>query len=218
MPDAVLITGASGLLGRALVAKFSRAGFPVLAQFHRHPGPDSESVRWLAGDFSSARGVQAFLRRHQRELSACRYLINNFGPIVERPTAALTGRDLCSDFELQVAPALDISRYLIAHGRLEAVLNIGFEFNGENRVYKRILGYAMAKDALLPLTRSLAACFPAVRFNLFSPPSLKGAKVLPKGAKTVSPRAAAERIFRVMMQRRSGIHFRHAPARAKAKE
>jgi NAD(P)-dependent dehydrogenase (short-subunit alcohol dehydrogenase family) len=218
MSETILITGASGLLGRALVAKFSQAGFMVLAQYHSHRSTDSEAVHWLAGDFSDVRGIHIFLRRHRKKLTACHYLINNFGPIVERPTADVTGRDLCADFEMQVAPALEISRYLIAHGRLEAVLNIGFEFSGKNRVYRRILGYAMAKDALLLLTRSLAAAFPSVRFNLFSPPSLEGAAVLPKGAKPVPPPLAAERIFRVLMRRHSGIHYRYAPLRTKLKQ
>ena len=217
MSETILITGASGLLGRALVAKFSQAGFRVLAQYHKHPSPDSESVQWLAGDFSTSQNVQAFLRLHQKKLAACQYLINNFGPISERPTVEVTGRDLSADFELQVAPALDISRFLILQGRLRSVLNIGFEFSGKNRGYQKILGYALAKNALLLLTRSLAAAFPAVCFNLFSPPSLEGAAVLPKGACPVAPRLVAERIFRIMKQRRSGVHYHYACGQDKEK-
>jgi len=217
MPDTILITGASGLLGRALVEKFSRAGFRVLAQYHQHPSPDSEAVQWLAGDFSDSKSVQSFLRRHQEKFSDCQYLINNFGPICERPTADVTGGALCADFELQVAPALDISRFLIRHGCLQSVLNIGFEFSGKNRVYRRILGYALAKNALGLLTRSLAAAFPAVCFNMFSPPSLEGAAVLPPGAQPVDPRRVAERIFWIMRQRRSGMHYHFMASKKKEK-
>jgi NAD(P)-dependent dehydrogenase (short-subunit alcohol dehydrogenase family) len=215
--ETILITGASGLLGRALVAKFSQDGFQVLAQYHKHPSPDSETVQWLAGDFSDAQKVQAFLRLHQKKLEACQYLINNFGPIVERPTVEVTGRDLSTDFELQVAPALDISRFLILQGRLRSVLNIGFEFSGKSRAYQKILGYAIGKNALLLLTRSMAAAFPAICFNLFSLPSLEGAAVLPKGAYPIAPRLVAEHIFRVMKQRRSGVHYHYSEARAKKK-
>ena len=215
MSEMILITGASGLLGRALVEKFSQTGFQVLAQYYRHPFPDTEKVKWLAGDFSRPQGIRAFLRLHQHELAACSLLINNFGPIVERPTALLSSRDLCADFELLVTPALDISRFLIRHGNVRSVLNIGFEFSGENRVYQKILGYALAKNALLLLTRSLAAAFPEVRFNLFSPPSLKGAALLPKDAKPVPPRRVAERIFRIMKQGRSGVHYRYAHSEKK---
>jgi hypothetical protein len=101
---------------------------------------------------------------------------------------------------------------------LRSVLNIGFEFSGESRVYQKILGYALAKNALLLLTKSLAAAFPVICFNLFSPPSIKGAAVLPKGAYPVAPRLVAERIFLIMKQRRSGVHYRYgAPARKKKK-
>jgi NAD(P)-dependent dehydrogenase (short-subunit alcohol dehydrogenase family) len=212
MSETILITGASGLLGRALVAKFSGAGFQVLAQYHRQRGADSASVKWLAGDFSTARTVGAFLRQHRKRLAACGYLINNFGPLSQRPTAAVTGRDLSVDFELLVVPALDISRFLVFHGRLKSVLNIGFEFSGRDRGYQRILGYALAKNALLTLTRSLADAFPDVCINLFSPPSLAGAAVLPKGARPVDPDLVAERIFRIMKGRRSGRHYRYAGA------
>jgi NAD(P)-dependent dehydrogenase (short-subunit alcohol dehydrogenase family) len=212
MPETILITGASGLLGRALVGKFSQEGFRVLAQYHKHPASDSAAVKWLAGDFANGQKVAEFLHGHRKELAACRYLINNFGPIRERPTAEMTGSDVRADFELQVVPALDISRFLILHGCVHSVLNIGFEFSGKNRVYRKILGYAIAKNALLELTRSLADAFPSVCFNLFSPPGLEGAAVLPKGSRPVAPCAVAERIFRIMKQRRSGIHYRYTGA------
>lgn len=217
MADTILITGASGLLGWALVETFSQNGFHVLAQYHSHPAPDSETVQWLAGDFSAARNVQAFLHRHRKKLAACRYLINNFGPLSERPTIDVTGLDLCADFELQVVPALDISRFLVLHGSVRSVLTIGFEFSGQDRVYRQILGYALAKNALLTLTRSLAAAFPAVCFNMFSPPSLVGAAVLPKGASPVAPHLAAERIFRIMNMQRTGIHYHYTAAGKKRK-
>ena len=207
MSETILITGASGLLGRALVDKFSQAGFHVLAQYHTRPSRDTDAVQWLAADFSRAQGIRAFLRSQRKKLSACTCLINNFGPIVERPTAELSGRDACADFELLLAPTLELSRFLIFHGSVRSVLNIGFEFSGKDRVYRRILGYAMAKNSLLPLTRSLADAFPAVCINLFSPPSLKGAAVLPPGAHPIDPRRVAERIFRIMKQRRSGMHY-----------
>jgi NAD(P)-dependent dehydrogenase (short-subunit alcohol dehydrogenase family) len=92
------------------------------------------------------------------------------------------------------------------------VLFIAFEYCGQVRAYGKILGYAMAKNSLLLLTRSLAAAHPDVRFNLFSPPSMKGAALLPPGAKAVAPERVAERIFRVAQYRRSGFHFRSAAA------
>ena len=48
MPETMLITGASGLLGRALVARFAGAGFQVLAHCHLRPGKD-DGKRAVAG-------------------------------------------------------------------------------------------------------------------------------------------------------------------------
>ena len=218
MSETVLITGASGLLGRALVARFSAAGFQVLAHCHRRPGKETDNVRWLAGDFSTAESIAKFLKKHEKKLECCRFLINNYGPITLRPTIDVTGGDLLADFLQQVVPAVDISRFLLARAPLQAVLNIGFEYSGEIRAYQKILGYAMAKNALLLLTRSWAATYPGVCFNLFSPPSLEKAEVLPKQAHIVAPELVAERIFRIMARRSSGFHYRYADPQPAAKK
>lgn len=218
MSDTILITGASGLLGRALVARFSAAGFQVLAHCHRRPGKETENVRWLAGDFSTAESIANFLKKHEKKLECCRFLINNYGPITLRPTIDVTGRDLLADFLQQVVPAVDISRFLLARAPLQAVLNIGFEYSGEIRAYQKILGYAMAKNALLLLTRSWAATYPGVCFNLFSPPSLEKAEVLPKQAHIVAPELVAERIFRILARRSSGFHYHYADPQPAAKK
>jgi NAD(P)-dependent dehydrogenase (short-subunit alcohol dehydrogenase family) len=210
MSDTILITGASGLLGRALVARFSAAGFQVLAHCHLRPGKEKENVQWLAGDFSTVESTADFLKKNDRQLKLCRYLINNYGPITLRPTTDVTGKDLLADFLKQVVPAVDISRSLIARAPLQAVLTIGFEYSGEIRAYQKILGYAMAKNALLLLTRSWAAAYPDICFNLFSPPTLEKAEVLPKRAQLVAPELVAERIFRIMGRRSSGFHYRYS--------
>ena len=148
MSETILITGASGLLGRSLVARFAGAGFQVLAHCRLRPGKETDNVQWLAGDFSTVESTADFLIEHKKRLKECQYLINNYGPITMRPTVDVTGKDLLADFLQQVVPAVDISRFLIARAPLQAVLNIGFEYSGEIRAYQKILGYAMAKNAL----------------------------------------------------------------------
>ena len=212
MADTILITGASGLLGRALVARFAGAGFRVLAQFRRNKGVGPGRVEWLAGDFSSPASAAAFMKRHAARLAGCQHVIHNYGPITQQDTADVNGADLLAAFQAQVQPALDLTRFLLARAPLRSVLFIAFEHSGRVRAYRKILGYAMAKNALLLLSRSLAAVHPGVRFNVFSPPSLAGAAVLPPAARVVAPREVAERIFRVVGGRRSGCHFRMPPA------
>lgn len=210
MSETVLITGASGLLGRALVARFSAAGFQVLAQCRQRPGKETANVQWLGGDFATVRSTADFLKKREKQLSQCRYLINNYGPITLRATTQATGEDLLADFMQQVVPATDITRFLIARAPLQAVLNIGFEYSGEIHAFQKILGYAMGKNALLLLTRSWAAAYPGICCNFFSPPSLEKAEVLPKQAHIVAPELVAERIFRIMSRRRSGFHYRYS--------
>ncbi|MCU0237174.1 MAG: SDR family oxidoreductase [Acidobacteria bacterium] len=208
MSETILITGASGLLGRALVARFAAAGFQVLAQYHRHPGAPAAGVRWLAGDFSSPRSTTAFLRAQRRSLAQCAHVVHNYGPIAEKATVDVTGTDLLAAFQAQLQPALDITRFLLRAAPLRSVLFVAFEDCGRIRPFKKILGYAMAKNALLLLGRSLAAVHPQVRFSVFSPPSLAGAALLPPAARPVAPARVAERIFRIMRRCRSGCHYR----------
>ena len=217
MSDTILITGASGLLGRALVARFAAAGFHVLAHCYQHPGNDTDHVQWLTGDFSTLESMAGFLWKNEALLKSCRYLINNYGPITVRPTIAVQGKDVLADFQQQVVPAVDITHFLISRAPLQMVLTIGFEYTGEIRSYLKILGYAMAKNALLLLNRSWAAAYPHVCFNLFSPPSLERAEVLPQGAQTVAPELVAERIFRILSRRRSGFHYHYTNPPPEAK-
>jgi len=218
MAETILITGASGLLGRALVARFAAAGFQVLAHCHQHPGKDDDHVQWLAGDFSTLESIAGFLWKNEILLKSCRYLINNYGPITVRSTIAVQGKNLLTDFQQQVVPTVDITHFLITRAPLQMVLTIGFEYTGEIRSYQRILGYAMAKNALLLLNRAWAAAYPHVCFNLFSPPSLENAEVLPQGAQTVAPELVADRIFRILSRRRSGFHFHYTNPSPAAKE
>jgi len=215
MPETILITGASGLLGRALVDRFAGAGFEVLGQYHRRRGAAKENVQWLAGDFSTPESTAAFLKVHAGKLNDCSQVIHNYGPIVQKDTQTVTGADLLAAYQAQLQPALDITRFLLQAAPLRSGLFIAFEDCGRVRAYRRILGYAMAKNALPLLSRSLAAVHPEVRFNVFSPPTLKGAAVASPGATAIAPEKVAARIFQVMKYRRSGCHYRFAAGHGK---
>lgn len=217
MAETVLITGASGLLGRALVGEFAAAGSLVLAQYHRRPGPQREGVRWLAGDFSSAAATAAFLKRHARHLRGCQRVIHGYGPVCEKATADLTGSDLLASFQAQLQPALDITRFLLAHAPLRSALFVAFEDTGRARPYARVLAYALAKNSLPLLALSLAAAHPGVAFNVFSPPTLAGAALRHPRVVPVAPALVAARMRRLALTRASGRHFRwpgSAPRRA----
>lgn len=204
----VLITGASGLLGRALVEAFVAAGYQVLAQYHIHRGPVGPDIRWLKGDFSTIGKVRFFLSAHRRSLRDCTCLIHAYGPIRPRKIEDLRAEDYRDAYYHNVVVAAEITRFLMQRGGLESVAFIGFEFVGKARSFREILPYAMAKNALLPLIKSYARAFPAVRFNLVSPPNLVGSSYQRRGGPAVEAGTAARRILSVAMGKRSGLHFR----------
>jgi NAD(P)-dependent dehydrogenase (short-subunit alcohol dehydrogenase family) len=208
MTGTVLITGASGLLGKALVGEFASHRMVVLGQYHRHPGPSSSRISWLPADFSTPEGVERFFRSHQDVLTSCTHLVNNYGPLIPARTAALTSDDLYFHFHHNVGVACSLIHFLVQNARLESVVNIGFYELALDRRYFDILPYAIAKAGLLMVTRSLAGEFPDMLFNMVSPATLTGA-MIPHGTATpLSPEFVAGKIFRVATGSASGRHFR----------
>jgi NAD(P)-dependent dehydrogenase (short-subunit alcohol dehydrogenase family) len=190
----VLITGASGLLGRALVREFLAGGHVVVAQYHCHQPVPEQDCQWLQADFSHLEGIRDFLVRNRKTLSGCHYLVNNYGPITSKPVAELRGEDFQFDYHHNVITAVEITRFLLKNAQLQCVVNLGFEFQGEQRPYRKILTYAAAKNALLLVTRSFQKEFPGTRFYMVSLPTLAGAQVKAKDSKPVAPESAAREI------------------------
>jgi NAD(P)-dependent dehydrogenase (short-subunit alcohol dehydrogenase family) len=198
MKKKVLITGASGLLGRALVQEFLNNDFVVLAQYHTHQPVQHTNCHWLWADFSDLAGIHGFLQRNENAFADCGILINNYGPITSKKVPELTAEDFYFDFHHNVITAFEITIFFIKHVSLASVVNIGFEFIGEQRVYKKILTYAAAKNALLLMTKSFEQQYPHIGFHLVSPPTLEGAPVKAKSGKQVSPASAAKNIYNAL--------------------
>lgn len=201
MKEKVLITGASGLLGRALVNEFVKGDFYVLGQYHSNRPDYNKNCEWLPADFSDLAGIRDFLEKNRGGLSGCRYLINNYGPITCKNTVDLKAGDFYFDFHHNVITAFEISNFFIKHTLVEAVVNVGFEFLGEIKAYKKILTYAAAKNALLLLNESFAGQYPGIRFKMVSLATLEGARFESKSSSRnrVSPASAAEAIYRLLL-------------------
>ncbi len=195
----VLITGASGLLGQALVKEFLDRDFLVAAQYHTHRPVQHEHCRWLKADFSDLNGIRDFLQRNREQLVDCGYLINNYGPITSKPLSELRAEDFYFDFHHNVVTAFEVTSFLIKNAPLQGVINVGFEFVGQQRAYRKILTYAAAKNALLLMTRAFQEHYPHLRFRMVSPPTLEGASVRLKNGKTTSPGAMAREIYDLLL-------------------
>jgi NAD(P)-dependent dehydrogenase (short-subunit alcohol dehydrogenase family) len=196
----VLITGASGLLGRALVEEFLKGDFLVLAQYHTNQPVQHENCQWLWADFSNLQSIRDFLQQNRDQFRDCGYLVNNYGPITSKPISDLTAEDFYFDFHHNVVTAFEITDFFIKQGWLQAVVNIGFEFIGQQRAYKKILTYAAAKNALRLLTTSFQKQYPGIDFHMVSPPTMTGAEVRSKSGKKVSPESVAKRIYDLILK------------------
>lgn len=203
MKKKILITGASGLLGRALVNQFVNGDFFVLAQYHTSRPDDNKNCQWLRADFSDLAGIRDFLKKNRKQFSDCSYLINNYGPITGKDITDLKGEDFYFDYHHNVITAFEIIDFFIHYAPLQGVVNVGFEFLGEIKAYKKILTYAAAKNALQLLTKSFEKQYPDIGFNMVSLATLEGAAVKAKSSSPnrVSPESAAKEIFGLIKRR-----------------
>ncbi|MEN8152527.1 MAG: NAD-dependent epimerase/dehydratase family protein [Acidobacteriota bacterium] len=197
-PEKILITGASGLLGRSLVEKFSNEGYFVFAHYYKSERKPGENRKWIYGDFSSITSIREFLSDNSSYLNECKYLINNYGPIIYKDSKDLSSDDLMDVFFSNVITVKEITDFLLKNTKLKYVMNIGFETLGEAKIYKKILSYAMGKNSLQLLTLSYGNLYPEIRFNMYSPVSLAGAEIVAKNNKLIEPEAAAAKIFDIM--------------------
>jgi len=201
--EKILITGASGLLGRALVKNFLARNFLVFAQYNSHRPVLHDNCQWLWADFSQLEGIKDFLHQNQTLLKGCSYLINNYGPITSKPFSELKSEDFIFDYHHNVITTFEITNFLIKNALLQSVVNIGFEFLGRNRSYKKILTYASAKNSLLLLTRSFIREYPDINFSIISLPTLEGAEVKAKSKVRLSPDTAAREIYKLLKTQKS---------------
>ena len=179
---------------------FVKRGGYVLAQYHTNRPESNKNCQWLRADFSDLAGIRDFLEKNRTRFSRCRYLINNYGPITYKNITDLDAGDFYFDFHHNVITAFEITAFFIKHTPVESVVNVGFEFAGEIKAYKKILTYAAAKNALLLMTEAFKKQYPGIRFNMYSPVTLEGAAVASKSSdvQRVSPEYAAGEILRLI--------------------
>ena len=200
MDKRILITGASGLLGKALVHQFTRKNCFVFAQYFQNRPMDTKNCNWIQADFSTFTGIRDFLIENILKFTRCKYLINNYGPITYKPISELTADDFYFDFFHNVITAFEITDFFIKHTDLQCIVNIGFEDVGMIRPYKKILTYAMAKNALKLVTESFDAKYKNLRFHMVSPNTIEGAKIKSGKGEKVSPQSVAREIYEILMR------------------
>lgn len=87
--DIVLVTGASGGIGRAIGRAFAQKGWPVALHYNRNPGPAQGAAKEIAaqggrascfqGDLTEEEGVNRLFAQVEAELGPVSVLVNNAG-------------------------------------------------------------------------------------------------------------------------------------------
>lgn len=153
-----LITGASGGLGRALVAEFLAQGWRVAAGFHRENAHTKTDSLWpLPLDVTSREGVADAVTKVTSGWQRIDLLVNNAGITVDRPLWQMDDDDWQRVLDVHLKGAFLCSQAVLRpmlRQRDGHILNIA-SFSGRNGNGGQA-NYAAAKAALLGLTTSLA--------------------------------------------------------------
>ncbi len=204
----ILLTGASGLLGRQVLNSLAGRSGRILALYHGNPGPELEYVSWLRADLADAPGIAAFIEKNSSTLGQVTHLVNCYGPLDCIDTLDLKGADLMAAMSSNLLPAVELVRIMLYGGRLQCLLSVGFEGAGEVRAYRRILAYALAKNALLLHHQSLAAARPDLRVYFLSPVNLAGAEHSRPGGAEISPEKLAAEIAGLLFSDQQSSHLK----------
>lgn len=117
MAGTVLVTGASGGIGRATAAAFSAAGWNVAATMRR--GADDPSIRGLAGvevlplDVTSADSVAAALDATLTRFGRIDVVVNNAGFAVDGPFENMDDEVIRRQFDTNVFGLMRVTRGVI---------------------------------------------------------------------------------------------------------
>ena len=173
------MTGAAGVLGRALVAEADRRGARVAATGRRPNIEEAElpeaAVR-VAADVRDPEACRRLVHDAARELGGLDIVVNNAATLVRREFRALALDDLEAAWAVNLrAPALIMQEsfeYLRA-AEAPAIVNV-VSTAGVNGGIAAVSAYGMSKAGLIVLTKAVAREYGPYGIRVFalSPPSL----------------------------------------------
>lgn len=172
----VVITGANGGIGAALVAAFAGAGWRVIATSQSKPPAKSPAHKFIQADLGAlARDERAMAEFASAANAAAgdrpvSVLVNNAALQILGPLAKLTAADIRQSMDVNViAPFLLAKAFLPQlEANRGAIINIGTVHAQATK--PEFAAYATSKTALHGLTRALAVDLgPKVRVNTLAP-------------------------------------------------
>jgi NAD(P)-dependent dehydrogenase (short-subunit alcohol dehydrogenase family) len=175
----ILVTGAAGVLGRALVAEADLRGARVVATGRRPNIDDAElpdaAIR-LAADLRDPDDCRRLVHEAASRLGGLDIVVNNAATLVRRPFVELEFDDLQAAWEVNLrAPALimQTSFEYLREADDGAIVNV-VSTAGVNGGIAAVSAYGMSKAGLIVLTKAVAREYGphGIRVFSLSPPSL----------------------------------------------
>jgi NAD(P)-dependent dehydrogenase (short-subunit alcohol dehydrogenase family) len=175
----VLVTGAAGVLGRALVTEALHRGAAVAAT-GRSPGIDNavlpdDAIR-VAADLRDPDQCRRLVHEAARRLGGIDIVVNNAATLVRRKFVDLELDELEAAWQVNLrAPALIMQEAFtyLREGRSPAIVNV-VSTAGVSGGIAQVSAYGMSKAGLIVLTKAVAREYGAhgIRVFALSPPSL----------------------------------------------
>jgi 3-oxoacyl-[acyl-carrier protein] reductase len=176
----ILVTGAAGVLGRALVEEAVRQGASVAAT-GREPTISSvvlpDGVRRIAADLSDTGACRALIHRAAEELGGLDVLINNAAWLTSRRIADLDEDDLDRAWAVNVRAPVVLTQEaapILEKSIHPVVINV-VSAAGVSGGVAPVSAYAMTKAALIVFTKAAAREFGprGIRVVSVSPPTME---------------------------------------------
>jgi 3-oxoacyl-[acyl-carrier protein] reductase len=192
-----LVTGSSRGIGREIAVRLAADVGSVAVQYKDNEPAAEEVVAEIAKKGRLARAFHADLtnegearnlvRQARETFGRLDILVNNFGPIIVKPWSELTTADWEFMYRTVFLSAFHCSQAALPGMRDNhwgRVINIGYHRVEQLGAFSGIAAYAVAKTALLILTRSAAASElkAGITVNMVSPGLIEGG-VMPAGGK-----------------------------------
>ena len=175
----VLVTGAAGVLGRALVAEADARGARVVAT-GRRPSIDTaalpEAAIRVPADLSEPDDCRQVVHEAARHLGGLDIVVNNAATLVRRAFLELELDDLEAAWQVNLrAPALIMQESFeyLREAEAPAIVNV-VSTAGVNGGIAAVSAYGMSKAGLIVLTKAVAREYGphGIRVFALSPPSI----------------------------------------------
>lgn len=192
-----LVTGSSRGIGRAIAVRLAadadgvavhykdneQAADEVLAEIKKKGG----KARTFHADLTNESEARNLVRQVEEAFGRLDVLVNNFGPIIVKPWQELTTADWEFMYRSVFLSSFHCGQAALPGMRQRGwgrVVNIGYHRVEQLAAFSGIAAYAVAKTALLILTRSAAASElkAGITFNMVSPGLIEGG-MMPAGGK-----------------------------------